>query len=159
MIMGKANMVVGDSLLDRLWREMDVATAAAMDASKQEGGDPLVKGKLLGQARGLAIAIHTLSSPHFHSSDAVAQCAVVRWQNGTADGKAPTMVRVPPVDGVIAKGTDDDPIPVPEPGDEDAPLTKEQEQGIVAALAGGQPAEAVAAIFGVSVNQVTGVVW
>lgn len=150
--------VVGDSLLDKMWREMDVATASAMAAHSQ-GGDPMVVGKLLGQARGLAIAIHICSVPHFDSADSVANCAVVRWQNGTADGKAPSPVRVPPPDGNLAKGTHEDPIDVPAPGPAGTPLTDEQRSGIAAALAGGQPVEAVAAIFGVSQETVSGVVW
>lgn len=157
-----SNMVVGDTILDKVWREMDVATEAAMSAHKQyvdSGGDAMVVGKLLGQARGLAIAIHIMSVPHFSSPDAVAQCAVARWQNGTADGKAPSPVKMAPPDGKISAGTAEDPIHVPAPGEAGAPLTPEQEAGIIAALSGGQPAEAIAAIFGVSVEQVTGIVW
>lgn len=150
--------VVGDSLLDKVWREMDVATEAAMVAHKQ-GGDPLVVGKLLGQARGLAIAIHIMSNPHFDSPDSVASCAVARWQNGTADGKAPAPVKVPPVDGRIAAGTDKDPIDVPAPGVPGTPLTPDQQRGILAARAGGQPDEAIATIFGVTVEQVAAVIW
>lgn len=154
----KESTVVGDSLLDKIWREMDVATDAAMDAHNN-GGDPMVTGKLLGQARGLAIAIHVLSAPHFHSADAVASCAVQRWKNGTADGKAPAPVKMAPPDGVLRKGTDDDPIDVPAPGAPDAPLTEDQRRGIAAALMGGQQPAAIAAIFGVTEAQVATVVW
>lgn len=153
-----SNTVVGDSLLDKVWREMDVATDAAMAAHK-EGGDPLVVGKLLGQARGLAIAIYIMSVPHFDSPDSVASCAVTRWNNGTADGKAPSVVRMPPVDGKLAAGTDKDPIDVPAPEAPGAPLTPEQQRGILAARSGGQPDEAIAAIFGVTVEQVESVIW
>lgn len=153
-----SNTVVGDSLLDKVWREMDVATEAAMVAHKQ-GGDPLVVGKLLGQARGLAIAIYIMSVPHFDSSDSVASCAVTRWKNGTADGKAPSIVRVPPVDGNLSAGTDEDPIDVPAAEAPGAPLTPEQQRGILAARSGGQPDEAIAAIFGVTVEQVEAVIW
>lgn len=153
-----SNTVVGDSLLDKVWREMDVATEAAMVAHKQ-GGDPMVVGKLLGQARGLAIAIYIMSIPHFDSPDAVASCAVVRWQNGTADGKAPSVVKMPPVDGKLSAGTAEDPIDVPAAEAPGAPLTPEQQRGILAARSGGQPDEAIAAIFGVTVEQVAAVIW
>src|SRR5690606_9496693 len=121
-----SNTVVGDSLLDKVWREMDVATEAAM-AAHEQGGDPMVVGKLLGQARGLAIAIYIMSIPHFDSPDSVASCAVTRWKNGTADGKAPSPVRVPPVDGNLSAGTDEDPIDVPAAEAPGAPLTPEQQ--------------------------------
>lgn len=153
-----SNTVVGESLLDKVWREMDVATEAAMAAHNQ-GGDPLVVGKLLGQARGLAIAIYIMSVPHFDSPDSVASCAVARWKNGTADGKAPSIVRMPPVDGNLSAGTDEDPIDVPAPEAPGAPLTPDQQRGILAARAGGQPDEAIAAIFGVTVEQVEAVIW
>src|SRR5690606_10321154 len=104
----------------------------AMAAHKQ-GGDPMVVGKLLGQARGLAIAIHIMSNPHFDSPDSVASCAVARWQNGTADGKAPSPVKMPPVDGKLAAGTAKDPIDVPAAGAPGTPLTPDQERGILAA--------------------------
>lgn len=150
--------VVGDSLLDKVWREMDVATEAAMGAH-QNGGDPKVVGKLLGQARGLAIAIYIMSNPHFDSPDSVASCAVARWKNGTADGKAPSTVKMPPVDGKLAAGTAKDPVDVPAPGPAGAPLTVEQQRGILAARSGGQPDEAIASIFGVTVEQVAAVIW
>ena len=153
-----SNTVVGDSLLDKVWREMDVATEAAM-AAHEQGGDPMVVGKLLGQARGLAIAIYIMSIPHFDSPDSVASCAVARWKNGTADGKAPSPVRVPPVDGNLSAGTDEDPIDVPAAEAPGAPLTPEQQRGILAARSGGQPDEAIAAIFGVTVEQVAAVIW
>lgn len=153
-----SNTVVGDSLLDKVWREMDVATEAAM-AAHEQGGDPMVVGKLLGQARGLAIAIYIMSIPHFDSADSVASCAVTRWKNGTADGKAPSPVRVPPVDGNLSAGTDEDPIDVPAAEAPGAPLTPEQQRGILAARSGGQPDEAIAAIFGVTVEQVAAVIW
>ena len=153
-----SNTVVGDSLLDKVWREMDVATEAAM-AAHEQGGDPMVVGKLLGQARGLAIAIYIMSIPHFDSPDSVASCAVTRWKNGTADGKAPSPVRVPPVDGNLSAGTDEDPIDVPAAEAPGAPLTQEQQRGILAARSGGQPDEAIAAIFGVTVEQVAAVIW
>lgn len=156
------NQVVGDSLLDKMWREMDAATDAAMRAHQQQvqgAGDPMVTGKLLGQARGLAVAIYLMSNPHFSSADAVAKCATVRWQNGTADGKAPSIVKVPPPDGKLAAGTHADPIDVPAPTPGQTKLTPDQERGILAARAGGQPDEAIAAIFGVSVEQVAAVIW
>lgn len=143
---------VGPSLLDRLWTDLDSATDAVMHISA--GTDPEVVGKIKGFARGLATAIHAMSTPHFHSVDAVVSCAVVRYQTGTADGKAPSPVHTPPPDGNLAAGTDDDPIDVPAPGKPGASLTEQQKSGIASALAGGLDAPTVAVMFGVTEEQI-----
>lgn len=146
------NTSIGPSLLDKLWTELDAATDAVMRINT--GTDPEVGGKLKGFARGLAVAIHTMSTPHFHSVDAVVSCAVVRQQNGTADGKAPTPIKPPPVDGRLSAGTDEDPIDVPAARKPGAKLTKEQESSIASALAGGLDVPTVAVMFSVTEEQV-----
>lgn len=143
---------VGPSLLDRLWTDLDSATDAVMHINS--GTDPEVAGKLKGFARGLATAIHAMSTPHFHSVDAVVSCAVARQQNGTADGKAPAPIHTPPPDGRLAAGTDDDPIDVPAARKPGAKLTEQQKTGIASALAGGLDAPTVAVMFGVTEDQV-----
>lgn len=147
-----SSQVVGPSLLDKMWTELDAATDAVMRITADT--DPEAAGRLKGLARGLAVAIHITSAPHFHSADAVVSCAVTRFQNGTADGMAPSPVHTPPPDGRLMAGTDEDPIDVPKPRRKGAKLTKEQETGIQSALAGGLDAPTVAIMFGVEAEQV-----
>lgn len=146
------NSAVGPSILDQLWTELDSATDAVMHINPDT--DKEVAGKLKGFARGIATAVHVMSTPHFHSVNAVVSCAVERHRNGAADGKAPAVIHTPPPDGKLAAGTDADPIDVPAPRKAGAKLTEQQKTGIASALAGGLDAPTVAVMFGVTEDQV-----
>jgi hypothetical protein len=167
--MPKLNKVNGPSLLDKMWDTLDTATADVMGGLLV--GEELATRK--GYARGVAECIRILSVPVFHSTDAVVSCAVARRGTDAAFSGSPAIVHHAPPDGIISSdelavhaatqppvpGTDAAPIDVPPPpvatpGSPPAShvgeLSGAQQDGIIAALASGLPAEAVAGAFGVT---------
>lgn len=167
--MPKLNKVNGPSLLDRMWDTLDMVTADVMGGLL--AGEELATRK--GYARGVAECIRILSVPVFHSTDAVVSCAVTRRGTDAAFSGSPAIIHHAPPDGIISSdelavhaatqppvpGTDAAPIDVPPPPvttpgspppTDVAELSSAQQDGIIAALASGLPAEAVAGAFGVT---------
>lgn len=169
--------VNGPSLLDQMWTILDTVTDEVMAGTLT--GDDAVQRR--GYARGVAECIRILSTPVFHSTDAVVQCAVARRGTDAAFSGSPSVIHHAPPDGVISSeelaeqaatepevpGTDAAPIPVPAPDPglgADGPgsvdeLTAAQRDSIAAALRAGLPPEAVAAAFSVAEHVVAQVVW
>lgn len=164
--MPRLTNVNGPSLLDKMWDTLDGATHDIMS------GNALAAGKLdtqKGFARGVAECIMILSTPVFHSTDAVVSCAVSRYGTDATFSGSPAIIHHAPPNGIISSEelAAAAPPPNPEPGTDAAPilvpqqpvdapaatspvdLTEGQRDGILAALGSGLTAGSVAAAFGV----------
>jgi len=84
-------MPAGQSIIEKMWEELDKVTKAIMEQrprfKNDEMTDPELEGyfKLQGQAQGLAIAIQIMSVPHFEDVTAVAKWAHKRYKMNVGD--------------------------------------------------------------------------
>lgn len=82
----------GNSTLDKMWDELDEATAALLEEREYVTGTQHLSGvKLQGYCRGLAFTLSMMTHPHFRTSDDITREAVRRYKQhkGTVE-YAPT---------------------------------------------------------------------
>lgn len=71
----------GYSILDKMWDELDDATAALLEQREWRTGTQTLEGsKLQGYCRGIAFTLSMMTHPHFRTSDEVTREAVRRYK-------------------------------------------------------------------------------